>query len=529
MVEEYAALHYTGHPFIDVGVATITAFVRERRPEQVTVKMLEEVVQYIERNYVQPPLRGYLTMAFTSNAWFIQNAYNPEQSGLSEEQRGQRIVERNEWASRHLRQWQQPLDEALGDASCVFFPDQHAVSVSLSKKLLPGRAGRAQIPLVQGDTAVNFFAYGQSGVPISGLALLALQMLPLGCARCGVGFLAVVSDNEQLTFRFAREFLQSNLADIAQAQVAHETTLPKSPRLLKTLLIDMLVTVEHQRSNADYDQEPASITAYNFNNGKEPDLVLYFLPYEIISFLRLVETPLYRNTWSQIVQRAWQLSREKVQTEGMVVKKPARRGKSQGKPVGQEKRFNTLYEDLFDLGHFEGIRRFIRTYFLRVPRRSGASDDPRRFYQLLHELDLVHWSLVELFLEKVVHMDRTRLEDIRQLGDGLAVYIRRQGGRGKRFFRSFFTEQNPACFRALLIKANTAHIKDGQPALFDVDMYIEVFEEGFEIMRPDWRLARDLVMMRMIDQLKDWLAQHPDALPLEQEEDNSDEEQQSES
>ncbi len=32
-------------------------------------------------------------------------------------------------------------------------------------------------------------------------------------------------------------------------------------------------------------------------------------------------------------------------------------------------------------------------------------------------------------------------------------------------------------------------------------------------MRPDWRLARDLVLMRMIDQLKEWLAQNPDATP----------------
>ena len=64
-------LNYTGHPFIDVGVAAITAYVQKLRPEEVTPEDLEKVVKYIEQNYVRPPLRGYLTMAFTSNGWFI--------------------------------------------------------------------------------------------------------------------------------------------------------------------------------------------------------------------------------------------------------------------------------------------------------------------------------------------------------------------------------------------------------------------------------------------------------------------------
>ena len=112
-------------------------------------------------------------------------------------------------------------------------------------------------------------------------------------------------------------------------------------------------------------------------------------------------------------------------------------------------------------------------------------------------------------------MDTTRIERIRALGDGLAVYVEKEGG--KRFFRSFFTENNPSNFRTLLIKANIAHIRNGNPALFDMDTYIDVFEEGYEVMRPDWRLARDLVLMRMIDKLQQkWLLQNRDAIPEEE-------------
>jgi len=509
-------LAYTGHPFVDIGAATVTAFSQRAKPEDVSVEDLERVSVYIEQNYVRPPLRGYLTMAFTSNAWFIQDGFNPEKPSLSEEEREQRRTVRDDWAQRHVRQWQHRPDEAAATERCIY-TDQSAITTALSGKLQPGRAGRAQVPLLQGDEAINFFTNGQPGVPISGVVLLALQMFPLGCARCGKGLLAIHSDNQRLTFRFAREILLQNLADIVQTQAAQEEKLPKSPRSLKTLLVEMLTKIEHQRSNAEEDQEPASVTAYNFNNGKDLDLVIYHLPLEIVEFLRIVETPSYKSVWDQIVQRGWQMPEEKKSAAGKKSAHAGGKGKGQHKNGEEKRRYNTLYEDLFDLSNLEGIRRFIRTYFLRIPRRFGANDDPRRSYALQQELNLVVWSLLDLFLQKVVRMDPTRIEHIRTLGDGLALYVRRQGGSGKRFFRSFFTEQKPSNFRALLIKANTAHVKDGQDSLFSVDMYIEIFEEGFEIMHPDWRLARDLVLMRMIDQLKDWLAQNPDALPSESE------------
>jgi CRISPR-associated protein Cst1 len=229
--------------------------------------------------------------------------------------------------------------------------------------------------------------------------------------------------------------------------------------------------------------------------------VLYHLPLEIVHFLRMVQVPTYKDAWNQLVQRGWQLT-------------PVKQGKKGEAGTVEAPKRNYLYEDLFNLP--SEAARFIRTYFLRIPQRSKEGDDPRRQYSLRKELNLISWSLVELFLERIVRMEATRIANIRTLGDGLAVYVRRQGGSGKRFFRSFFKEQNAANFRALLIKANIAHIKDGQPTLFDMETYIDVFEEGYEVMRPDWKLARDLVLMRMIDQLKDWLAQNLDATSEEE-------------
>jgi CRISPR-associated protein Cst1 len=488
-------LRYTGHPFVDVGVAAITAYAEKTAPEDVTEDDLERVADFIEKNYVRPPLRGHLTMAFTSNAWFIQDAYNPEKPGLSAEERQARQKTRKEWADRHLRQWQ---TEAASEAERCVFTGEPAIATNLSGKLPEGRAGRAQMPLLQGDDSINFFAYGYSGLPVSALGLLALQFFPLGCAKSGVGLLAVHSDNPRLTYKLASRFLRQNISAIIQAQAAGEERLPSAQRSLRTLLIEELLAAERERGYAQEDQEPASLTAYNFNNGKSVELQMYHLPLEIVGFIRAAQTATYQAAWNQLIQRAWQLARVKKGKQAQDTAEGA-----------QEPRRNFLYEDLFALP--QDAARFLRTYFLRLPQRTSTEDDPRREYSTRKDLDLISWLLVELFLEKVVRMDKKRIEDIRTLGDKLALYVRRQGG--KRFFLAFYTESNPANFRWRLIKANLEHVKDGQAPLFDMDTYIEVFEEGYEVMRPDWRLARDLVLMRMIDQLKDWLAQNPDAVP----------------
>ncbi len=129
---------YTGHPFIDVGIAAITAFVQKQHPEEVTPADLEEVVAYIEQNYVRPPLRGYLTMAFTSNGWFIQDAFNPNKPGLSEEERAKRRATRTDWANRHLRQWQAA---AISREELCVFTGLSAIGTTLSGKLPSSRAG----------------------------------------------------------------------------------------------------------------------------------------------------------------------------------------------------------------------------------------------------------------------------------------------------------------------------------------------------------------------------------------------------
>ena len=55
-------LTYTGHPFYDVGLATIVAMSEKNGPEELEESDLEKMAAYIQENYVVNPLKSFLTV-----------------------------------------------------------------------------------------------------------------------------------------------------------------------------------------------------------------------------------------------------------------------------------------------------------------------------------------------------------------------------------------------------------------------------------------------------------------------------------
>ena len=109
-------------------------------------------------------------------------------------------------------------------------------------------------------------------------------------------------------------------------------------------------------------------------------------------------------------------------------------------------------------------------------------------------------------------MEPDRIEQIRALGDRLAEYIR---GQDDRHLFTHFREQNYHYFRTALLRANLSEIKRGNPPIIEFDPYIEVFELAQDDRRPDWRLARDLVFIRIIERLYalGWTAANVEVIP----------------
>ncbi len=331
--------------------------------------------------------------------------------------------------------------------------------------------------------------------------MLAIQVFPLGCAKVGGRLLAVHADDPDLTYRFARRFLEHNRKIILMAQQAKEKKLSESPHRAGTLLIDTLLMLEQEKLQAGEEGRPVSITAYHLSNsGQGVDLAIYHLPLEITGFLLAAMAPKYSAAWEALRNRGWEI------IQGKHSKNRKDDPEETAKP-----RFNVLYEDLFRLP--DDATRFIRRYFLRTPERGKFPGDPRAVYSLRTEAHLVSWDLTELFLKGVVDMEQNRIQEIRNLGDKLAEYVNSE--YDKRFFHSVLTARRYDDLRAALIRVSIAQMKRGLPPVVTFDPYVEVFEQGEELPYSDWRLVRDLLLIRMIERLHElgWIQTHVGELP----------------
>lgn len=469
---------------VDIGIATITAFVNKKDPSLLTIEDLDAIAEYMERNYVVDPLKSFLTVAFP-NSGFTQPAYERDPK------------KRVEYARKIIRAYRP--DTPTLEERCIF-TGKPAVAVSLDlKDALPlGRAYRQHIPLATGEGVINFHPYGNAGVPVSGEALLAIQAFPLGCAKVAGRLLAVHADDAEITYRFTRNFLIQNRKAIQTAQLSGEKKLEEPLLRTTTLLIETLLAIEKQKQEAGEENRPVSITAYHLSNsGQGVGLDIYYLPLEITDFLRTAITPRYNQAWDRLCYRGWEITEAK--------------SRKKGQDVTTQPQQNVLYEDLFKLP--EDATLFIRRYFLRIPDRGKFPGDPRSTYSLLTEANLVSWNLTELFLRKVVSMNKERIEQIRKLGDDLAEYINNE--KDKRFFHSFLTALKYDVFRSILIRLNVAQMKRGKAPLITFDPFIDIFEIGEELPYNDWRLARDLVLIRMIEKLHElgWIQANIEELP----------------
>ena len=144
-------LRYTGHPFLDVGVATLTAMSKKNRPEDVGYAELESAAEYLKDVYSHIPK--------------VQNQLNTVFQGSHFTQPAKSLSNRLEYADRLMFGFRTER-ETISGVACTFFPELPAYLY----------AHRQYFPLLNGIGLLNFLPPGCDGIPISGVGLLALRL-----------------------------------------------------------------------------------------------------------------------------------------------------------------------------------------------------------------------------------------------------------------------------------------------------------------------------------------------------------------
>lgn len=471
-------LRYTGHPFIDVGVATLVVACGVKNPNEITETQLADTTERLLEIYTTPPISAYLGYVVFANAPFA----NPAQVYKPQYDQARREVLRD-----ILQLYKHPIGQplppslskeepVLADESCVFSGDQAVI-----------RASRNLVPMTSGADIINFVPEGNPKLPISGWCVLALLAMPMGTLNSNGKIWLLHSSDHNLIQHFAEVNYQRNLEKF---QLEGLNKLPNY-KFAKTHLLNGLSLTQGKLTRN------SSITAYLFtSSGQKSEITIYHLPSNIVEFIRSAQK-FCKSAWDRVVARAWDLNGQPEEKDGVIIYNER----------------NYFYEDLFDLP--QNAHAFLRRYLLRQPQRGKPSGkqkfDPRYEYHYLREREVIDWELTKLFLERIMNIPKARIDEIAKLADGLADYIRQHDGR---LFKRLFLARNDYTMRLELLKAaSSAKDSTGDEALLPYERFIQVFfaDDG-ETVRPDWYLARDLLMIRIIERLhqEQWLEKNPE-------------------
>jgi len=448
---------WTGHALPDMGIAILTAFSGKENPEELMEEDLEKFAEYAEKAYLTPALTSYLSVLFTINC----GSTNPSST----------INKKKKYTNYILRAYKENISEKL--PVCIYCK-RPSVELFVNNEHLP--ICRDVVPMLTGRGMINFFPKGIVGLPLCGFCVLAIQALSIGSPKCGGKALIIHSEDHSFLMELIKndEWLP-RLRKIIQLSETSDSKLPAMSKP-KTRIIEI---IERARKE---ENVKSSVTIYHLSNsGQGPGIDIYYLPCFTINFVIRAKTEKFSEVWENLSHSSWDNQKEKDNNENYISR-------------------NYLYEDLFTLPEEAG--KFIRTYFLR----KGLS------------LNLMTWSITELFLKEVLGMQKARIEAIKLLGDKIAEEI--VSNNDKRLWEKVYRAGKFIELRNILITQSIRMIKAAKEPITSFNNFLEIFEEGEELARVDWKLAWDLVIIRIIDKLYEtkWFDKNKDVLETKEEE-----------
>lgn len=501
-------VQWTGHPLVDVGIATLCAMVGKGDPHDLTLEDLDAVGHELRSAYSESIFVSYLSCVYTMNAPYT----NPTMGNLA----------RKKAIDRLLLPHRSEPDQGVAGHRCVFSgePATHFID-------------RSQMPMLTGAGVLNFFPAGLSELTVAAPYLLAIQALAVGGRRSEGKLLLVHCDDPEFTLQFVRKFLARNrvIIDLSKANrlpavddpegllsrelpgglSAQKTPKYPDAKAPESLVMADLIEIVSDRKSGALKKSFTSVTVYLLSNsGQGPSLEILWLPCEFVGFLFELESTEVRSKWKRLVNRTWRAGKLNIDSEDTPAQeKPAsKKGKSPPKPVpsGAGYSRNEAFNDLFAIFaqgslNWMAATRFIRRHLLSDAMKTFG--DPGRLHRApkfdYEQIDLIDWELTALFLRKVLGMNSDRIQLIKDFATSLADLIQEHDDR--KLFRNLVFTEGEWQYRAILAKVQMQYAKDRGKLALGFDEFVSIFLTSEPGELHVWSLVRDLISIRLVERL----------------------------
>jgi len=169
--------YWTGHPFVDAGLAAILLIVRKNQPEELTKKDIEKAIEFASELYATKEWSsGYIHgMVFPNNGILMANP------SMSKNRTPEKIAERLKILYKNI-----PSTNENHENRCIICGRQKsAYEISqLSKDVLKSGIIRSVFSLLGTGDVNNFFpSANMKGVDVCAHCLFLTQFMPLASYR----------------------------------------------------------------------------------------------------------------------------------------------------------------------------------------------------------------------------------------------------------------------------------------------------------------------------------------------------------
>lgn len=473
-------LRFTGHAFLDIGLAGICALTQRARPEDLTIADLDVASAFMEKEYYRKDpasdariLHPFLSCVFPNSSFVQPETEKPKTRAAFVQQ----------YLYAHLAE---PHPSVRG-LSCAFTGEPATCPLV-----------RTHLPLMSGEDVMNFCPPGRTFVPASGPYVTALMFLPMASRRAEGKLLAVQGDDPELTLWFARRYFADNLRLLSlpfpmERALTHPGYDREQPKWDAAGKRYKFADVKGPRSFvvsdllqflAEHDC-PGGLTVHLLSNsGQGATQETFTLPYEVVSFLSLVRT---MPAWQALAARFWPVAEEKEDKP----QKKGKRPKASAIPGRAGWTRNPVFEDLC-------------TIFQAGTLQTAAAN--KWLSYVTHD-----WTLFECFMREVNEVKSAIVDMIKSVAGRLSDHIVATDNR--RLLRivrvALLNVVRHNMIRALYEAAGRNHL------LFSLDEFLTLFPDGDDDDdRNRYRAFnyRNALAVRLVEDLhqKGYFERHPE-------------------
>lgn len=301
-------VHWTGHPFVDAGLAALAAIANVQRLDDLTPMHLQKAVSELERVLLSDQALGInVEQAFARKAMsqLFPNSelVNPSNwRGSTSEEKAESVRQKVRAAWRtDLQRAEQCLQSEKGEDMCFACGELRPAKAM-------GTIRKDKMPLLEG--IVNFYPAFAHGVRVCGLCALAVRFLPMSVLRTGVynRLWFLHTETLEVAATVARHygwqhFHQAIAANVALDFFSAWETAGDAGTVIY-LLCELLERFSDQVRSIY--RNPLPTTGYLFSNDNRGGFVQALpIPHEMMIFLaklQIQSAGAYRRFWRELLQ-----------------------------------------------------------------------------------------------------------------------------------------------------------------------------------------------------------------------------------